>query len=658
MKTPFLGCAYYPEDWPDDQLGYDISMMKKAGITCARIGEFAWRKMEPVRGEYRFGWLHRVIDALAEAGISVVLGTPTATPPVWLLKQYPDVTRLTENGVRIPHGGRRHCCSNNPHYLEASDAIVEAMGREFGTDPNVIGWQLDNEIYTFDNGCVCEYCMENYRARLKKEYGTVEELNERWDLNLFSQAYDSFDEIPPAGMTWHNPHLRYEWKMAHHDADTAFMHRQAEILRRYTKAPIGTDMMPFNGLSYETMCAPLDVVMFNHYNSPSDISNAVFWFDHLRTVKDRPFWNTETATTWNGADCIGQVLKPEGWCRMNSWLPVALGGECNMYWLWRQHWAGHELTHGSVLSPEGRPVHVFGEVRQTAEEYEKASAFLSGTKLRSETALHFTSRSWNLFEQQAVVYGNHYADSVYAFHRSAMRTGLRPDVIGSSKALDGYRFLISPLVMTLEDGELGDRIFDWVEKGGVWLAGPMTDIRNGIGAHYTDRATGWLEKKLGVRLDYGVPTDGTLLKAVRKDGAPFEVRKWAELYTVPENAETLVSVSEGHSALKGETVVAKIPYGKGTVLLLGTFPKEEDLDRLIETGAKLAGVPLFEKTGDLVVAERTGAMEGWVVCETGYRDASFAPGCPVRDLLTGETFDAAVPVEPYGVRVLVREEKE
>ena len=91
MKTPFLGCAYYPEDWDESEIPYDIAKMKEAGISCARIGEFAWKKMEPKEGEYDFTWLHRVVDALREAGIAVVMGTPTATPPHWLLKKYPEI---------------------------------------------------------------------------------------------------------------------------------------------------------------------------------------------------------------------------------------------------------------------------------------------------------------------------------------------------------------------------------------------------------------------------------------------------------------------------------------------------------------------------------------------------------------------------------------
>ncbi|MCR4906627.1 MAG: beta-galactosidase [Clostridiales bacterium] len=653
MKTPFLGCAYYPEDWDDSQLDYDISMMKKAGIRCARIGEFAWRKMEPKRGQYEFGWLHRVVDALGEAGIAVVLGTPTATPPIWLGEAFPDVFIRHKDGTRQQHGGRRHCCSNNPHYLEASDQIVHAMGREFGADPNVIGWQLDNEILAWGTHCTCEYCVKAYHDHLRRAYGTVEALNARWNLNLFSQAYDRFDEIPGDWDAWHNPHLKYEWAAAHYNADIAFMHRQAAILRLYTKAPIGTDMMPTNAMGYEEMCGDLDVVMFNHYNTPENLNDAVFWFDYLRTLKDRPFWNTETATTWNGSTAIGQVLKPEGWCRVNSWLPVALGGECNMYWLWRQHWAGHELVHGSVLTPEGRPVHAFGEVRRTAEEYEKASEFIAGTKVRTDVALHFTNKSWQLFDQQKVFDGNWYAGDVQQVHRAMLKGGIRPDVIGATHSLDGYKLLVSPCVMTLEDGDLAEKVKKFVEDGGVWVAGPLTDVRNSIGAHYTDRAMGMMEEWLGIRQDYGIPTDGSVLETAWTDGEELHVRKWAENYTNLSGGEVLASVTGGHSALIGEVVIGRYRVGKGEVILCGALLEDADIAKLLSIAYADAGITPYETTGTLNVVPRAGeAGEGLILCETAHAPASVKIDGAMTDLFTGETFDGEIPVEPYGVLVM------
>ncbi|MBQ7688754.1 MAG: beta-galactosidase [Clostridia bacterium] len=652
IKTPFLGCAYYPEDWNDDQLDYDVKMMQKAGFTCARIGEFAWRKMEPSPGQFDFGWLHRVVDTLGKAGIAVILGTPTATPPVWLGDAYPDVFILHENGTRAKHGGRRHCCSNHPRYLEACDRIVRVMGMEFGSDPNVIGWQLDNEIYSGGVGCTCEYCMQAYHERLKREYGTVENLNARWDLNLFSQAYDSFEQVPGDWNAWHNPHLKYEWAAAHYEADILFIHRQAKILRQYTNAPIGTDMMPLNGMDYEKMCGSLDVVMFNHYNTPENLSEAVFWFDYLRTLKDRPFWNTETSATWNGSTAIGQALKPEGFCRVNSWLPVALGGESNLYWIWRQHWAGHELLHGSVLSPAGRPTHTFAEIQRTAADFSAASGFLNGTSVKTSVALHFTSRSWQLFEKQPIFDGNYYPENVQSAHRALVRSGVRPDVIGAEHALAGYKLLISPCVMTLEDEDLAQKIRAFVEDGGVWVAGPMTDIRNEIGAHYTDSALGMLESWLGVRLDYSVPTDGTVLQTAWEDGAPLHVRQWAELYTL-SGGERLASVTGGHSALTGKSLVSRHKVGRGEVILCGALLEQADLDRLLAVALADAQVETYSVSGTLNVSPRQGETEkGLVLCETGNAPAALQIDKPMTDLLTGETFRDTVPVGPYGVRLL------
>lgn len=656
QKRPFLGCAYYPEDWDESEIAHDIEMMKKSGITCARIAEFAWRKMEPKRGEYDFAWLHRVVDALKEAGISVVMGTPSATPPIWLSKQHPEVLMKNADGTRKLHGGRRHCCSANPDYLQAVDEIVEQMGKEFGEDENIIGWQLDNELYTWNEGCCCSYCIDRFHKDLEKKYGTIENLNARWNLNLFSQAYDDFDEIPPAVNTWHNPHILYEWFASHYQVDVEFLHRQAAILRKYTKAPIGTDMMPLNGMGYEDMNEKLDVVMFNHYNVPENLNDVVFWFDFLRTVKDRPFWNTETASTWNGSTAISQFLKPEGYCRVNSWLPVALGGEANMYWLFRQHWAGHELVHGSVITPEGRPVHAFGEIQQTAREYDAASDIIKNTRVSTPVALHFTSENWKLFMHQKIYAGNDYCASVQKVHEQLMKTGMVPDVIGATKALDDYKVLFSPLMMTLEDHDLQNRIRTWVENGGTWVAGPMTDIRNDIGAHYIDRAMGMMEEMLGITLDYQMPSDGSVLTAAWSDGTPLTCGPWIENYTVPAGAKVLASVSGGHSALNGETIIADIPCGKGRVILLGTLPAAEDLKKVITYALDAADVAPEKITGSLIAAHRSGnGKDNMVLLETEFKPASIELAKPMKNVLTGEVLSGVVNVAPYDVMVLTEE---
>ena len=127
FKPPYLGVAYYPEDWDEQVMYEDIAMMKKAGINVARIGEFAWSKMEKREGEFTFDWLHKVVDELGKSDIATVLCTPSATPPRWLSLKYPDIMTERENGEVRNHGARRNCCSNNPHYIEYSLRIAEEM---------------------------------------------------------------------------------------------------------------------------------------------------------------------------------------------------------------------------------------------------------------------------------------------------------------------------------------------------------------------------------------------------------------------------------------------------------------------------------------------------------------------------------------------------
>lgn len=650
INPPYLGSAYYPEDWDESQIDSDIAEMVGAGFNVARVGEFAWRKMEPAEGKYDFSWLHRVVDKLAAAGIKTIMGTPTATPPIWLSRKHPDIMAVMDNGRQKKHGGRRHCCSNNPHYRAASVKIVEALAREFGGDENIIGWQIDNEIYR--DCCFCPVCLKGFTEYLAKKYGSIDNLNAAWNLNLFSQAYDSFDEVPPPSDAWHNPHLHLEWNAFQSESQIAFVHMQNDILKKHTSAPVGTDMMPLNGMDYEKTTEPLDIIEFNHYNTRENLWSVQFWLDFLRTLKDRPFWNTETQTSWNGSVQIGQTIKPEGFCRANSWLPVALGGEANLYWLWRTHWAGHELMHGSVLSTCGRPTHVFGEIQQTAADFKKAGDFLNRTRVSSKIALHFTSANWSMFETQSVVSNLKYSDElINRFYRPIIKAGFRPDIIGARRPLSGYDILVSPLMLTLEDRDLSARIAEWVRAGGTWVAGPMTDVRDSVGAKYKDSPFGMLEELAGVRCLYQIPDSDGYIKAAWRDGSPFTGSRWYDVFA--PDADSLADITFGHSELTGKSVLLKKRVGKGEVIVLGTIPSEEDMVRIITDVCAEKGLRGYRITGDVSVVPRSGdGLEGLILVECAGNHASVETGKVMTDLLTGNSYGGHVELEPYGVLVL------
>ena len=654
FTPPYLGSDYYPEDWPEEQLGEDIAKMKDAGMNVARIAEFAWSRMEPSDGVFEFGWLHRVVDALGAAGIAVILGTPTATPPIWLLRKFPDVVKEMKDGHRLGHGGRRHCCFRNPRYLRYGHRIVEKMAREFAGDPTVIGWQIDNEVYSSELGCFCPICAEAFRRHLERKFnGDITALNRAWNMTIFSQEYSDFDEIDPPRNAWTNPHILQEWVIFQQHSVIEFVHGQADILHSIVgDVPVGTDTMPVNGLDYADLSSKLDIAQFNHYNIPENLWKAVLWFDFVRNYLPRPFWNTETSTTWNGSTAINQTLKPDGYCTANSWLPIALGGEANLYWLWRTHWGGHELMHGAVLSASGRPMHAFGEVQEIARGFQKAAGFINGTKVVSEIAVHFPSRTWNTVYVQPIHKNFNYYDSFCdSFYRPLLDECVRPDVLETAQDFSGHKLLISPFVFYLEPA-LAERIRKWVEAGGVWVVGPMTDIRDENGAKFRDRPLGTLESMLNVHWDYSVPDAESALKCAWSDGTPFESGVWNELYEA-DGALATVTVSP-HSALLGKAVLLERRIGKGRVLLLGAAPGRATMRKLLSYAMDLAGVAHGFGDGDaIVVSPRHGdAGEGAFLVEYAGKGGRVTLPKAGTDILTGEKLSCDVPLAPYQVRAV------
>ncbi len=514
---PYFGAAYYPEDWPREQIDDDIRHMKDAGMNVMRIAEFAWSCMEPHEGAYDFEWLHHVVEKLDQAGVGVVLGPPTCTPPVWIAERYPECIVMLEDGTRIQHGTRRHACPNSPVYRDHCERIVTRMAEEFGQDDRIMAWQIDNELYISggERGCCCPVCHRKFQESLRARFGTIDVLNEAWGTHLWSQTYESFAQIPiPKSHVWHHPSLQTAWMNFQSDSYVEFAEQQADILHSRTTQPVGTDMMPFGGIHYYKMHRKLDLVQYNHYDDMPNLWRQLFWMDYVRGVCEAPFWVTETQTCWGGG-VIAAGYKEPGFCRANSWLPMALGGEANLYWLWRTHWSGQELMHGSVLTSAGRPRHIIGEVKALAQSYERASEFLNTTKpRRNEVALHFSCWAWWLFQFQPQKAGFHYLNELQSrVYRPLAQTGLRMDVVDPMKSLDGYRVLVSPLLPCLDEGDLRARLKDWIEAGGTWIVGPLSDNRTLEATKYTHSPFGCLEEWTGVHAKYelcGDPRDFTM----------------------------------------------------------------------------------------------------------------------------------------------------
>ncbi len=651
-----LGSNYYPEDWSESEIDKDIARMVETGFNVARIAEFAWARMEPKEGEYDFKWLHNVVDKLKSAGIYVIMGTPTATPPNWLYKKYPDMTVLYSNGTRMTHGGRRHCCSSNPDYIKYSLKIVEALAKEFGNDENVIGWQIDNEIYPSDDKqCICEHCMKNFHNRLKSKYGSVENLNNAWNLNLFSQKYDDIDDIPHPLLAWHNPHIKLDWLLSMAENHLEFVHMQADVIRKYSKKPVGTDTMPFNAFDYRKLNSKLDVAQHNFYSQPDYFPKRLFWLDYMRKFSKIPLWNTETQATWNGSTTPGMYVFDDNFIYMNSWLVYMLGGSANLYWLWRTHWAGHELMHGAVTDSSGRFTHTHDELVQLGKDLKKSEEFLLNTNVKSNVALTYQSINWNIQHTQSVNASlASDLNDVDDYYNCLLKEGIHADVIDLYENIDDYKIIFSPYSFCLEEGDFEERITKWVNDGGCWVVGPLSDIRTPIGTKYIDAPYGFLEKLTGIKQLFIMPHDNNSFTCVNEKGDEVKCSKSYEVFeSMGEN--NLITITKGHKAVVGKPCAVEVAVGNGKVLLLGTVPEEKELRRIISKTVIEFGGDKFNTTGGVIVVRREGKnLSGLIAADVYGTGGTFNFNGKMKDILTDKVYEDYISLEPYTTAILVK----
>lgn len=642
----YIGAAYYPELWEKEEVVKDVERMKALGLNCVRIGEFAWSTMEKTEGVYDFEFFKYVMDKMYENGIYTILCTPSCTPPRWVFKKYPDLMRIRYNNydnIKVEVHSRAHPCKSHEGIRVLNSKIAEEMSKALGNHPGLIGWQIDNELYPYDFGCFCERCTKKYREYLKEKYGTIENLNKKWQMNRWSLDFSSFDEImPPAPKSWEHPSHSVEWWRFQCQLINTYTWEQADAIRKYSKAPIGTDMMTENTLSYNIMNKKLDVVQHNHYESQDELYRTLFNYDFYRTLKDKPFWVTETQPGYNGSYAAYNGYRPNGHNYINSLAPIVKGGEMNLYWHFRCHPAGHEIGHGAVYSSAGVPSPIAPSIKKIVQTLDTCKDFLEGSKVKSKIALTYSSTSIKNFMFSPIICHlddvDHSYRPLFIDHFYDAFRHYNIDVIETDKALDEYDVVVAPLLSNFDDCNFGTRIKAWVENGGTLIVGPLSDIMTDHATKHTDSTYSMLEDLAGVKVKHHLPVEQDNFKAKWADGEVFDIFLGCDAFDCVDS-ECLATYT-GFD-FEGMCAIAKRKVGKGTVILLGTAPDKKEL-------LKLVGIePTLEASSNISLTKRKGKENGIIALEIEGKDGYIVLDKEYYDILSKKNVSGKVAIAPY-----------
>ena len=653
-QPPLLvGAAWYPEQWPEPEWDHDLSLMEAAHIDVVRVGEFAWSTMEPSEGKYEFGWLDRAIALAAKHHICVVLGTPTAAPPAWMTTKYPETLRVDENGRRAEHGNRQQFSFTDPKYRQFAHDIAEQMAIHFGHNPNVVGWQLDNEYADPDFGPTAR---RQFHAWLEKKYGTVANVNQHWATAYWSQTYDSFDEIPLRAER-ENPALLLEWKRFVSETWKSYSLNQISAIRPHAdpRQFITTNTMGwFDGFDEYTVHSVLDLAAWDDYIS----TDTYDWIDNgarhdlARGFKNKNFWVMETEPAFVNWRPTNTPLE-KGQVRDMAWQAIGHGADVVEYWQWRSAPNGQEEYHGVLVGADGTPVPVYDEVRQIGEEFAKAGPEIAGTAPHSDVALvnDYDSR-WAIdFQRHSA--GFDPVKEMLAFYEPLRMRSQAVDVISIDAPLDGYKLVELPALNVLSQAA-ADKLMAYVRNGGHLVLGPRTGMKDEYNALYPERQPGPLAEFLGGRvdqfyaLDQNVPLSG--------DWGAGTANVWAEQLSVRSpDTKVLMRYGKSNGWLDDQPAAISRQVGKGTITYIGAWIDPLLMEEMTKEALQQAGVQPIVRSAPagVEVCQRSSGDKSIVILINHNTNDEHVdlPG-PMRDLIGNEGPVSRVNLPAYGVAVL------
>lgn len=611
-RTPLkrtLGTCYYPEHWPRAIWQDDARRMAEAGLTWVRIGEFAWSRLEPRPGQYAFDWLDDAIEVLGQAGLKVVLGTPTATPPRWMLDKHPDMLAVDAQGHPRKFGSRRHYCFSHEGYKAECAVIVGKLAERYGANPHVAAWQTDNEYGCHDT--VISYsdaARVAFRKWCADRYGDIATLNADWGNVFWSMDYDSFDQIdlPNLTVTEPNPSHVLAFRRFSSDQVVAFNRLQVGLIRAHSTAPISHNYMGrVTEFDHFDVAADMEIATWDSYplgfledrvgaDPATQRAYArqghpdfqAFHHDLYRAVGRGRWWVIEQQpgpvnwAPYNPAPLPGMV-------RLWSWEAFAHGAEAVCYFRWRQAPMAQEMMHAGLLRPDSVEAPAMAEVRQVAGEIAEAPDVPAA---RAPVALIFDYDAEWAWQVQPHAAGSAYFDLVFQTYSACRKLGLSLDILPpSARDFTGYGLVLAPGVMHMPDG-LKDALS---HCEGKVILGPRAGAR-----------TAEMQMPVPLAPDFpGLDVTVSRVESLRPD-MPLAVEGGGAVQLYREelegSAEVTLRLGDG----------APLAMRAGQVTYLGGWLDQEGLIRLMRDSCGEAGIATLDLPEGLRLRD-TGTERFW-----------------------------------------------
>ncbi len=683
------GVSYYPEYQPFDRLETDVAMMKDAGINYARLADSIWTLSEPAEGELDVSWLGPVLDALHEAGIKVILCTPSYAIPAWFAQRYPEAMNRRLDGTPLPYGDRQNVDFTDPTYRRLLERLIRTMLEQHAQHPSVVGVQVDNE--TGGRPIATPRAFEEFVRRLERKFGDIDAVNDTWGLNYWSHRLSAWDQLwQPLGNT--NPGYDLEWRRYQADLVAEFLGWQAGIVREYLRPDqvITHDVVGGHGLPHadrKKIGDVVDVAAENvphhtqdalahppvgghaNYHDPDGVHGAYqiyFRCDMARASGHRNFLVTEMNPISVGG--AGHTYTAyDGQWRLAAYTCISRGANAVAYWHWHSNHFGTETYSHGVLNHDLQPNRCYDEVTRIGHELQQVGDRLTDLTPHADVAFLYSPDSrYGLAAQPALSEAGSarpdrrsYERIFNAFYRNYLDERAQATVTHDPAELADYPVAVAPAYYIADDAAL-DTLVDYARDGGHLVLTFRSGYADEFARARWERAPGRLREAVGAgynlysNLERPVPVraaDGAGLDL--PDGAAATA--WMD-ELVLEGA-TPLAYYDHHTWHRYPAVVTH-EFGAGRVTYVGTLP-DATLGREIArwvldtSGIERAGAGLPEQVW-VTRATATDGAELAFVTNFSHEEIDIPAPATGQDLHTGAQIGAGTPLTlgPWDVRIV------
>lgn len=600
MKTEklYFGAAYYSEYLPYDRVEKDMEMMEKAGMNVIRIAESTWSTLEPQEGVYDFTHIDRMLNAAACHHISVIVGTPTYAVPTWLVKKYPDILAITQNG-RERYGHRQNMDITNPDYLSHAERVIRVLMEHVKDVPHVIGYQLDNETKSY--GTAGPRVQAMFVDYLKEKFPDIDEFNHEFGLDYWSNRVNDWEDFPDVRGTI-NQSLAAEFYKFQRSLVTKFLSWQADIVREYKRDDqFITQNFDFDwtthSVGYQSQVDQYDAArcmtvagadIYHPSNEELTGAEITVCGNISRSLKKDNYLILETE-----AQGLTPWLPYPGQLRLQAYSHIANGSNSVMYWHWHSIHNAIESYWKGVLSHDFSENETYREAVITGNEWKKIGSHLKNLKKENKIAIMLDNASLTGFTQFPLenAGANGYNTVMRWFSDALYRLNIEYDMISSKERdFSSYECLIVPALYSAPESLLL-ALDSYVRNGGHLI----TTFRSGFSDEYLkiypDMQPHILHECLGLHYDQFthphhvdiVPVQSDVMAAAQEhfshpDDSAFSLTssacEWMELIT----CDTAVPVLKySHPAYERYAAAAKNQYGNGSTLYFGTMFENDEL---------------------------------------------------------------------------------